>query len=449
MTPTENPIMTSNNITIDGCDSHLTGWPTIQKSNVAKRTTNPIRNVVDRLSVPPNPTLPMISLGLGDPTVFGNLPPPPQVIQAVRNALDSGKFHGYPPAIGYEIARTAVAQRYNHTLENGPVSLTANDVIITSGCSGALEMAFGVLAQPGQTILLPQPGFSLYRTLCDNKDIRVKYYRLLPERNWEVDLQQVEEILKCAKESNEGVNTPPIAAWLINNPSNPCGSVYSQEHLQECKRLAARYHITIIADEIYEDMVFAPNQFHPLASLSPYIPMITCGGLAKRFLVPGWRLGWILLNEGTVRGSLAQVRAGLIDLAGLILGANSVIQGALPEIFTLVPSSFHEQTNNYIARNAAIIYDHLNGTPGLRLIRPQGAFYMMVGLEMGQFDLTDDVQVCERLISEESVVCLPGVIFGMPNYIRLVYCAHPEKIAEACDRIKRFFKRHCRQGRFD
>lgn len=355
-----------------------------------------------------------------------------EVVESVKGALDSFNFNGYPPAIGYESARAAVAKRYTR-LE---APLSSNDVIITSGCSGALEMIFSVLAHKDQTILLPQPGFSLYKTLCDNKGIKVKYYRLIPENNWEIDLDQVEKLLDDT-----------VVAWLINNPSNPCGSVYSFEHLQDCKKLAQRQKLIIIADEIYEDLVFSPNTFHPLASVEPRIPLLACGGLAKRFLVPGWRLGWILIHDPTSNGALVQVRSGLVDLAGIILGANSIVQAALPDIFNRVTATEHSINNEYIARNADIIYEALIGTPGLQLVRPQGAFYMMVGFDPSFFDFVDDLEVCERLIMEESVICLPGIIFGIPNFIRLVYCAPPDMITKATDRIKAFLTRHSRKGR--
>lgn len=98
--------------------------------------------------------------------------------------------------------------------------------MIASGCSGALDLAISVLCSPQQSsILIPSPGFTLYQTLCSSKAINTHKYPLLPDKNWEIDLEAVEKLLKADKS---------VTAWLINNPSNPCGSVYSQAHLEAC-----------------------------------------------------------------------------------------------------------------------------------------------------------------------------------------------------------------------
>lgn len=98
--------------------------------------------------------------------------------------------------------------------------------MIASGCSGALDLAISVLCSPGQSaILLPSPGFTLYATLATSKSIAPIAYPLDPHRNWEIQLDKVEEALR---------GNDAIRAWIINNPSNPCGSVYSREHLEAC-----------------------------------------------------------------------------------------------------------------------------------------------------------------------------------------------------------------------
>jgi tyrosine aminotransferase len=147
----------------------------VPASIISKRTSNPIRAIVDHIKVKPNANKSMISLALGDPTLFGNFKIHETCTEAVSKQLHSYKSNGYPPSTGYLHARQAVADKF--TLPAAP--LVAQDVIITSGCSGALDMCIGVLCNEGDNILLPRPGFSLYQTLADSKGVEVRYYDLL------------------------------------------------------------------------------------------------------------------------------------------------------------------------------------------------------------------------------------------------------------------------------
>lgn len=424
----------------------------IPKSIVAHQTTNPIRNITDSMKTAPNPSKPIINLGLGDPTIYGNLNPAPQVIEAMTASVSSLSHNGYPPAFGTEDARRSIADRYNRLNIEPLISNTTTatnlkpikpeDVTITSGCSGALEMCFNLLASQGERILLPKPGFSFYQTACDSRSIKTESYNLLPDSDWEIDLADVERILSSSDSST------PCRAWLINNPSNPCGSVYSKKHLQDCKNLAKRYGITIISDEIYEDLTFEPNHFYPLGTLEPVdLPMLTVGGLAKRFLVPGWRCGWIILHHDSspAKERTSELRRGLVDLAGVLLGCCSLVQGAMPAILADNPkiTEHCKSINESLKENAMICYSCLQGIPKLSVVRPQGAMYMMIGLAEGGFDFVSDVECCKLLMQEESVACLPGCIFGMEGcYLRLVFCAPPPMLKEAGSRMKAFFERH-------
>ncbi len=108
-------------------------------------------------------------------------------------------------------------------------------------------------------------------------------------------------------------------AILINNPSNPCGSNYSKEHLIEITKIAKKYNLPIIADEIYGRCVFK-GEFIPIHTLDKDIPVLSVGGLAKEFIVPGWRVGWIVLHDRTQNKRLSEVRNGLKSLTQIILG---------------------------------------------------------------------------------------------------------------------------------
>ncbi|GCC20459.1 hypothetical protein chiPu_0019019 [Chiloscyllium punctatum] len=334
--------------------SRRTKW-NVHASEMSKRTFNPIRAIVDNMRIEPNPNKAMISLSIGDPTIFGNLPTDDKVLQAMKDAVDSGRFNGYASSIGYQSSRDAVANFYS--CPESP--LEAKDVILTSGCSQAIELAISVLANPGQNILIPRPGFSLYKTLAVSLGIEIKHYNLLPERSWEIDLKQMEALI---------------------DDKTACIIVFP-----ECKFIA-------------------------LSSLSSNVPILSCGGLAKRWLVPGWRMGWILIHD---RSNIfnREIRAGLVSLSQRILGPCTIVQGALENILNKTPEEFYDGTISFLKYNAELCFDALSMVPGLQPIRPCGAMYLMVGIDMDDFpEFESDIDFTERLIAEQSVFCLPATV---------------------------------------
>lgn len=222
------------------------GW-NIQASRGALLTSNPIREIIESINLAENPAKKVIPLSIGDPTIFGNLKPCKEILDSLRKAEDSGRFYGYQTAAGLEDARQAVANY--HFKETGN-RLEAKDVILTSGCSHAIDLCICVLAQAGQNILIPRPGFPLYKTLASVYGVNYKQYNLNANSNWSIDLEHLESLID-----------DQTAAIVINNPSNPCGSVFPREHLMEILELAERYKKPIIADEIYDKFVFLPEHY--------------------------------------------------------------------------------------------------------------------------------------------------------------------------------------------
>lgn len=400
----------------------------VSASNYATNTFNPIRNIVENLQIVPNPDKPMIALSIGDPTVFGNLTPAKEITEAVVEAIRSGKYNGYGPSTGFVESREAVAK---HCSVPDVAVLEAKDIILCSGCSCSIDLCITALCCPGQNILVPRPGFPLYKTLAEGLSIKTKYYNLLPEKNWEVDLEMLETLID-----------DETSAIVVNNPSNPCGSVFSKEHLTAILDVAARNKVPVIADEIYDHFVFSGEEYHPMASLTQEVPVLSCGGLTKRFLIPGWRMGWIAIYDRN--GILdKEVRKGLQSLSQRIIGSNTLVQGALPTILSKTPKDFFSDTIKQIEENARLCYNNIRAVPGLRPVMPQGAMYMMVGVDMDSFpQFDDDLQFVEKMISEESVFCLPGKCFDYPNYVRIVLTVPEKQLQEACDRIAAFCMRH-------
>ncbi|XP_055622029.1 tyrosine aminotransferase [Toxorhynchites rutilus septentrionalis] len=401
-----------------------THW-TVAVSDFARLTHNPIRAIVEGLKIVPNPDKQLIALSIGDPTTFGNLKPAPEIVDAIRKVIEDGCSNGYGPSTGFPEARQAVADYVSHQGE-----VTANDVILCSGCSCALDLCLSVLAGPGQNILIPKPGFSIYRTLAEGFGIECRYYDLIPENDWEVDLLQLESLIDA--------NT---AALILTNPSNPCGSVFSKNHLEAILEIAERYFLPIIADEIYEHFVFPGREFHSVSSLSKKVPVLSCGGLTKRFLVPGWRMGWIIIHDR--EDIFRNVRKGLANLSARILGANTLVQAALPDVLKNTPPAFYEDLVSTLYRHAEMAYKAIKHIRGLRPVMPGGAMYMMIGIDIECFpEFETDLEFVQALVAQQSVFCLPGQCFEYPNYVRIVLTVPEEMIIEACKRLDEFCEKH-------
>ena len=312
----------------------------------------------------------LVPLSLGDPTIFKNMPICDTMIRTLHANIDSHDCDGYTHPCGTPSAREAIAKRY--TLPISPA--TMDDVIITSGCSGALNLAISAMIDEGDNVLLPCPGFALYNTIVRSRGGECRGYNLVAERGWECDLEHMESQIDSR-----------TRCILINNPSNPCGSVFSLAHLQDIVTLAERHCLPIIADEIYGGIVFGGEEMHPLAAVSANVPIVTCGGIAKEFLVPGWRLGWIVVHDRN--GILADCKAGMQRLATLTLGANTLVQNVLPAILTPGPGSeealslaaFHEATSSILQANAEFLCAELADNPCLEVIAPAGGAYPIVG----------------------------------------------------------------------
>lgn len=197
-----------------------------------------------------------------------------------------------------------------------------------------------------------------YRTWTNGSGIDVQYYNLDPLNDWQVDLKHMESLINGK-----------TRAILINNPGNPCGNVFSKQHILDILEIAERHKLPIIADEVYEFFTFPGVDFYSAASLSKNVPILTCSGLTKRFLMPGIRMGWLIISD---RGNkLEEVRLGFANIAGRNFGPNSTVQVALPKILKCVPKSFFDEVSSRVgvnkvsncdeSHNTLTLYENSNG----------------------------------------------------------------------------------------
>ncbi|KAJ4836041.1 hypothetical protein Tsubulata_030238 [Turnera subulata] len=250
-------------------------------------TTANIRGVLGILmgNLDPKDKRPVIPLSHGDPSAFPCFRTTSAAEDAIVDALKSAKHNHYSPSVGLLPARRALADYMNKDL---PYKLSPDNVYLTAGCSHAIELALTVLAQPGNNILLPRPGFPYTEAIAASCGFEVRHFDLLPEQGWEVDLEAV-----------EALGDENTVAMVIINPGNPCGNVYSYEHLKKVAETARKLGIIVIADEVYGHMAFGSTPFVPMGVFGSVVPVLTLGSLSKRWIVPGWRMGWLVTNDPT------------------------------------------------------------------------------------------------------------------------------------------------------
>lgn len=375
----------------------------------------------------------VISLGMGDPTAYSCFTTTDVVQDSVVQTLESQKFNGYAPTIGLPQTRKAISEYLSNDL---PYTLSPDDVYITAGCTQAIEVTISILAKPNANILVPKPGFPIYELCAAFRNVEIRHYDLLPEKGWEVDLNAIDEL---ADENT--------VAIVIINPGNPCGNVYSYQHLKKIAEAAKRHKILVVADEVYGHLAFGENPFVPMGVFGSMVPVITLGSLSKRWLVPGWRLGWFVTTDPNGIFKNAKTVERLKKYFDICGGPATFIQAAVPRIISDTKELFFERTIRLLKLSSDLCFEILKEIPCLTCPqKPQGAMSVMVKLNVSLLkDISDDIDFCFKLAKEESVILLPGLTVGLKNWVRITFAAEPSSLEEALGRVKSFYQRHSHQ----
>lgn len=397
------------------------------------RSSNLIRAMLDELN--PNNDKAVLNLSLGDPTAFGGaFAAFPAFTRALIRAAST--HSGYTAATGCPAAKQAIASKYQ---------VDAADVIVTAGCSVALDFTLRCLAAPGDIVLVPVPGFPLYETLLKINRVRVVRYELCAENGWRVDCGAKFDALVPSHEAHL------VKAVVVCNPSNPTGSVYDLEHLEDIVSAVKRnfFNAVLVADQIYEDVVFA-STFHDLGPIGRRlgVPAVTLSGLSKGFHCPGWRMGWVVLFDNAP-ARLAEFKHRVYNLAGTNMGASTGIQYAAAQCITTNANEFAEfrsKSNALLAHSAQTFADGLLKAKGggVDMCVPQGAMYLFFRFR-GALRSRSSFDVCKLLMSTQSLLLLPGdACFNSPQGYLRAFIAIPEEAAvEAVRKLLQFAEEYC------
>lgn len=358
----------------------------------------------------------MIYLNIGDPNKF-DFDTPKHLIEATYQAMCNHQ-NGYAPSAGVEEALDAIRREAARKgIQN------VQDVFTAYGASEAIEICISALADSGDNIIMPSPGYPLYFAINSKLNIESRCYRLDSANAWQPDVADIEQ----------QINKRTRAIVLIN-PNNPTGSLYTKEVLLQILEIARKHHLPIFADEIYDKILFDNLQHISIGSLASDVPIITFGGLSKCYLAPGWRVGWAILSGPA--NILQDYRAAIHKMTRARLSISSPMQ------FAIRPALDGDQShipamNLKLQRRRDITFERLNRIPGISCVKPTGAFYAFPKIEIKM----PDKEFVEKLARETGVVVVHGSGFGEKagaSHFRIVFLPQEEILERAYQQIEKF-----------
>ena len=365
----------------------------------------------------------ILKLNIGNTAAFGFEAPEAILADMIHHLPEA---QGYSDSRGIYSARTAVAQYYQ---ANGLREVTVDDVFIGNGVSELITMVLQTFIDDGNEILVPAPDYPLWTgavTLCGGTAV---HYRCDESNGWNPDLADIEAKI-----------TENTHALVIINPNNPTGAVYSEETVRGLVDIARRHELVVMADEIYEKILFDDAVHHHAASFAgDDVLCLTFSGLSKAYRVCGYRAGWVMISGPTHLAT--DFIEGLTLLANMRMCANVPAQHAIQTALggyqsineLIVPGGrFYEQSK--------LASRLLNEIPGVSCVEPRGALYCFPRLDPEVYPIEDDQAFVVELLRAKKLLVTHGTGFNWfePDHFRLVTLPDVDVLTDAIGRIAEF-----------
>jgi len=354
----------------------------------------------------------IVHLEIGEP----DFATPDNIVEAGISAMQNGYTH-YTPASGIFEAREAVAGFVSRTLKT---EVDPTEVVLVPGSKNVLLFTLLACIEPGDEVILPDPGYPAYASQVNFIGAVAKPVTLREESGFRMDLDELASLV-----------TPKTRMLIVNTPQNPTGGVLTEEDVKFVCELAHKHDLLVVSDEIYSQLVYGFEHVSPLSHPGMRERTVLMDGLSKSYAMTGWRLGYAVAP-----------RALAAKLDQLMINSSSCAAGftQMAAIEALsAPESEHAVARmvKVFEHRRNLVVDGLNEIPGMRCARPQGSFYVFPNIEGTGFDEHD---LSDRLLAEAGVAVLPGTAFGHAGkgFIRLAYTQSEDELKLGLERIGEF-----------
>lgn len=361
----------------------------------------------------------IIAFSAGEP----DLQTPQAIIDACKKALDAGKTK-YTAVAGIAELRKAVCEKLK---KDNQVEYAPEQICISTGAKQALFNAVMAICDEGDEIIIPTPCWVSYVemvNLAQGKPILVS-----TKEDFSLDLEKIENAI-----------TEKTKAIIINTPNNPTGACYDEASLKELAELAVKYDFIVIADEIYEKLVYDGNKHISIAGFSEeiYKRTIIINGFSKSHSMTGWRIGYAAAPK--------EIAKGIVSLQGhMTSNSTSFVQLAAIEALQSCDDSVEMMRKVFMDRRD-YLYEKLCQIPGVTCVKPGGAFYLMpdisayFGKKYGDNEIKTSEDFCNYILEQGKVAVVPGSAFGMPDTVRFAYTESMERLKEGLERFENALK---------
>lgn len=352
----------------------------------------------------------VIGFGAGEP----DFDTPDHIKLAAAQALAEG-FTKYTPSAGIPELRQAIAEKLK---ADNNIDYKPSQVVVSCGAKHACYNAIMAVCNPGDEVVIPAPYWTSYPEMV----------RLAGAEPYIVETKE-ENNFKMTAEEFQNAISPRTRMVILNTPSNPTGSVYTEKELVELVEVALEDDVFILSDEIYEKDIYDGQKHISVASFSKraYELTMTVNGFSKSYAMTGWRIGYVAADEpiakviDTIQGHSTSNPTSFAQKGAL---------AALKE-----PSTCVEEMVEEFDKRRKLIFKKLGEIPGISCVEPKGAFYVFPNIS--SFGL-DSTEFCTRLLEEKQVAAVPGIAFGDDRCIRLSYACSQEAIETGLKRISDF-----------